>query len=217
MRDESSRSDTNQIVHGGLLLVLLPLPMFFPVLTHWPWYLLAPLLVYAVVVLSVPSLRRSVDWLRIGQLDGPVIAWIGAVLVLTSAVLLGWDHFMQPDSHDLATQLPMWQGTHWLWAGLFFAIVNALLEEIVWRGIFMDALASQLGIGAGLLAQASLFGLAHAQGYPRGVAGVVLAAVYGLLLGLLRLRSQGLLAPYLAHVGADATIYALIMGRYELS
>ena len=59
--------------------------------------------------------------------------------------------------------------------------------------------------------QALSFGVAHIQGFPRGALGVALAAVYGLLLGVLRLRAGGLLAPVLAHIGADAVIYALIL------
>jgi hypothetical protein len=39
---------------------------------------------------------------------------------------------------------------------------------------------------------------------------VTLATVYGLLLGVIRLKANGLLAPWLAHVVADLTIIALI-------
>lgn len=212
MRRESPYLGTIQILHGGLLLLLMPLPAFAPALTHWPWYLLAPLLGYAAVVGAVPALRRSVGWVKLGRFDGITIALIVAVMVVTSAVLVLWDLFVHPDVSNLAGQLPRWEGAPWLWACLLFAVVNALLEEIVWRGIFMDALASQLGDGWAVVAQAALFGWAHAQGYPSGAIGVVLAGIYGLLLGWLRQRSQGLAASFLAHIGADATIYALVIG-----
>lgn len=211
-RGETSRRETIPILHGGLLLIMLPLPALVPALTRWPWYLLAPLLGYAAVVSAVPVLRRSVAWVQIGRFDGITVAGIVAVTVATSVVLVLWDQFDQPDVSNLTGQLPRWEGVPWLWTCATFAVVNALLEEIVWRGVFLDALASQLGVGWAVVAQAALFGWAHAQGYPSGVVGVVLAGVYGLLLGLLRQRSRGLAAPLIAHIGADATIYGLVMG-----
>lgn len=96
-------------------------------------------------------------------------------------------------------------------AGALFATVNALLEEVVWRGVMQDALAAQLGLKGGLLAQAVVFGVIHAQGFPRGLIGILLASTYGLLLGMLRLRSGGIVAPIIAHVCADATIFAIVV------
>jgi len=40
---------------------------------------------------------------------------------------------------------------------------------------------------------------------------VALAAVYGLMLGAMRLRSGGLLAPWIAHVLTDLVIFVLIV------
>jgi len=39
--------------------------------------------------------------------------------------------------------------------------------------------------------------------------GVPLATAYGVMMGALRLRSKGLLAPWVAHVAADLTIVAI--------
>ena len=63
--------------------------------------------------------------------------------------------------------------------------------------------------------QATSFGVARAHGFPRGVTGVLLAGVWGYLLGLLRQRTGGLLAPVLAHVVADGTIaYVLVSSAH---
>jgi hypothetical protein len=40
---------------------------------------------------------------------------------------------------------------------------------------------------------------------------VALASVYGVSLGALRVRSGGLMAPFIAHVCADAVIFVLIV------
>jgi uncharacterized protein len=59
--------------------------------------------------------------------------------------------------------------------------------------------------------QAFTFGMAHLYGFPRGIIGVLLAGTWGILLGMLRIRLRGLLAPFLAHVMADLTIAFLMI------
>jgi hypothetical protein len=41
---------------------------------------------------------------------------------------------------------------------------------------------------------------------------MVLAAVYGAMLGVIRLRSRGLLPSWVAHVVADSVIFCLMVG-----
>ena len=95
---------------------------------------------------------------------------------------------------------------------IVFSFLNALLEEIIFRGILLDALDSQIGLRWALLVQAVVFGTGHMLGgYPPGVVGAVLAAIYGLMLVMLRVHSRGLAAPYLAHVVADATIALMVL------
>ncbi len=55
------------------------------------------------------------------------------------------------------------------------------------------------------------FGVAHVNGVPNGLVGILLAAVWALMLSYLRLRTGGMLATYLAHVVADATIVAVLI------
>ena len=40
--------------------------------------------------------------------------------------------------------------------------------------------------------------------------GIGLAAIWGAMIGALALRSQGLLAPIVAHIAADAVIFAVL-------
>jgi len=195
-------------LHGGLLLVLLPLPLAVPALAQWPWHFLAPLLAYGVLVAIVPPLRRSLHWLSCGRLDAPVLLTTAGVILLTSTVLVLFEKLFQPDLQALRAHLPA--GNVLLIGGLF-VLLNAAMEEALFRGVLLDALESQLTPGAALLAQAVVFGLAHYQGFPEGPVGVVLAAIYGLILGALRTWAGGLAAPYLAHVAADATIFAIIV------
>ena len=38
-----------------------------------------------------------------------------------------------------------------------------------------------------------------------------MATVYGLMLGIIRRRSQGIFAPYMTHVFADAVIFVILV------
>ena len=95
---------------------------------------------------------------------------------------------------------------------VFFKPVRSALEELIWRGVMQDALGRVLGstvLVVGL--QALSFGVAHAHGVPRGPMGVLMAGSWAVLLGLLRRHAGGLLAPFVAHVVADAAIAVIIL------
>ncbi len=202
-----------QAVHGLLLLALLALPLFFPQLHYWPFYLLVPLALYAAVVLAVPPLRGSVRWVRAGRFDAVVAALTGAAVVLAPAALVLWyvTHRDDTDLADLGSQIPELRLPFLLLLGAGFSVANALLEEAIFRGVLYEALADGYGVAAAVCIQGVAFGVVHAHGFPRGVAGVVLASVYGLALGFLRQRSGGLLAPFVAHVFADAAIFVILL------
>jgi CAAX protease family protein len=95
--------------------------------------------------------------------------------------------------------------------GLIFSMVNAAVEEDAYRGMLMHGLDSALGRGpAALVLQALAFGALHVQGCPRGALGFGLASIFGLLRGIIRRRSDGMFAPWLAHVFTDIVIAGII-------
>ncbi|MFH9980523.1 CPBP family intramembrane glutamic endopeptidase [Streptomyces sp. NPDC017179] len=65
------------------------------------------------------------------------------------------------------------------------------------------------GSRTAVVVQALLFGAAHFGGFPSGFTGVAMAGAWGFVLGVLRLRSGGILVPYGVHVAADAVIGTL--------
>jgi uncharacterized protein len=96
--------------------------------------------------------------------------------------------------------------------GLLFSIVNAAVEEGAYRGVIMAALDKSIGSGvASMLLQAAAFGILHINGFPRGWIGVGLASVFGVLMALIRRRSQGMIAPWAAHVCTDIVIVGIVM------
>jgi membrane protease YdiL (CAAX protease family) len=108
--------------------------------------------------------------------------------------------------------LPQWPVLGLLAAGLTFSIINAILEEFIWRGILLDWLRTRMAPAAAVVVQAASFGAAHYMGFPSGFVGSGLAAIYGVMLGALAVRSKGIGAPIVAHIAADAVIFAVLAG-----
>lgn len=93
--------------------------------------------------------------------------------------------------------------------GIIFPLVNATVEEFIFRGAMMSALgrvfASPMVVN---LLQAVSVGLLHKDGFPSGAWGIAMAGLYAFLL---RQRTGGLLAPWVAHVVADITIFCIVV------
>jgi len=177
---------------------------------RWPWYLLVPLLLYAALVGLLPPLRRSCVWFKFGSISGSTLALTAAIVVLSTLALVLHQMLVHPDVSHLAAHLPQTLLGSVLVAGVCFSLLNALLEELVFRGVLWDGIEAQRGWPAALVVTSIAFSLGHANGYPPGTLGLVLTTVYGLMLGGLRRQTDGLALPYLAHVGADATIFVLL-------
>jgi len=178
----------------------------------WPMHLVVPLLVYAVAVTLLPSLRDPVTGLRWGRFDTGTVGLFVLVVVGSSTALVLWYALARPNVDDLRAQIPSWPTWLLPLAGLGFAVVNAIIEEVVWRGLFWELLRRAVpATWAVILLQAASFGLIHIGGFPRGWMGVAMAALYGLFLGLIRQRSGGLVPPIIAHIVADAVIFAILV------
>ena len=73
-----------------------------------------------------------------------------------------------------------------------------------------DAVQSEWGGGVAIFATAFLFGYGHMRGYPPGPLGAMLAGIYGLCLGWLRVFAGGIGLGVIAHIAADATIFTIV-------
>ena len=188
-------------------------PLITPALGKWPLYKVTPLAVYAVVIGVSQHLRKSVLWMRPGRLGVDIWLLVSLVVVVSSGALVAWNFICRPDiSPSLANIPPM---PFWFLplAGVGFALLNSAVEEAIFRGIFLQASDSAVGAGTiSLVIQAVFFGWLHYSeiGFPKGLAGVAMASVYGLLLGYLRYRSGGMLAPWLTHAGTDIAVFTIV-------
>jgi membrane protease YdiL (CAAX protease family) len=197
-------------VHGviflaavGAIAIVLPHP-------SWPWRLLLPLLAYGAIVMAWPRLRRTVPRPAVGRLGGRPLAAAVALGIVTTAVLMAFQAIERPDSSALAARLPVAAFGNLLLAGVCFSAANAALEELVFRYVLWEVAAAEWNVGVALGGTTVLFGLGHLHGYPPGPLGAVLAGLFGLALGLLRLWTGGLGLAIAVHVSADATIFGLL-------
>ena len=183
--------------------------IFLPGRQYWPFILLLPLAVVSVAAWFIPSLKRAI--FRPGKLRGNYLAAI-LVAVLSIAGLGLWLYFFGPDLSAQRSLLPNWQPAFIVLAILAFALFNAGMEELIYRGVVQGSLSATWKSPALIIsAQAAAFAAAHFQGgVPSGWSGLVLAFIYGSLMGWLRFRSGGLLAPYAAHVLTNIFIAAVL-------
>ena len=132
-----------------------------------------------------------------------------STVVVAGAALTVWTLVVTPAAPPYLAQLqrlPVWLA---ILGVIGFAFVNPIWEEVLFRGVILQDLTEIWGPRIAVVAQAVLFGAAHWAGFPSGWVGMLMAAVWGLMLGVIRLRTGGIALPYLVHVTANAVIGSL--------
>ncbi len=194
--------------------VLTAVPFLHSSFQNWPFNLLIPILVSLVVVLAIPRYRKSLLWLRIGRFGKDIILLVIGTVAISGTALYIWYLALDPDLSVHLKYMP--DVPAWLFplVGLGFSVFNAAMEELVFRGAVMQALDSAFGPhGLSVTVQAWLFGAMHyREGFPNGGWGLAMTFVYGIVLGMIRRRSQGLFAPWVAHACADMAIFVILAG-----
>ncbi len=178
----------------------------------WPLPIALALVIVLVVGKLVKFTRGAFDWIKRGDFGRQQIAIIAITATISGISLVCWYLIVKPDISDLADRIPHVHPIILIVMGLFFSTTNAICEEFIWRGIIFNALERTFLPGAGALCvQALSFGVAHVHGFPRGVSGIVLASIYGYIIGCVRQHAKGLLAPIAAHFFADVVIYSILV------
>lgn len=183
----------------------------FAVGLPWPLTFVAPLLAYLLLCLAWPRARPTRGWLARGRFSRAAVAWMIPTIAVSSGALLGWVLLLRPDLSDLVPLVPRGGVAGLVAVGLAFSVFNALWEELILKGILWHGLEALFARGWVVnVVQAVLFGVIHYGGFPRGLVGAVMAGIYGFAIGLIRERSEGLLAPVVTHFFADATIFVIL-------
>ena len=150
-----------------------------------------------------PESRSTLgSYTRRSQRSGLRVVFLAVVIVFGSAAVL------QQQAEGLlfssaAIPIPL------LLAGL---VINAITEEIVWRGVFLDgltALSSSVVVAA--IVSSVSFGVAHYDGFPFGVSGMALAMVFGMLMVGMRRLTSSLRWPIGVHFLVDVVIVEYVL------
>lgn len=204
-----------QLFMSSLFLVLLLGTRFLPLpYAMWLANILIALAVLYGLSLVVRPFKKLLPRLPIGHINSKIIIYIILTVIISSTALYIWNAITRPDINSLIAEARKYSGSFILPSIIIFSVFNALAEELVFRWLIWDGLIALLrGVTFVILIQAIIFGLSHFVGFPNGWLGVAMATIYGLMLGFIRFKSEGLLAPFLAHIFADLTIIIVVFGR----
>jgi membrane protease YdiL (CAAX protease family) len=166
----------------------------------------AVVLVSAAVVLRVLGVGPADIGLRWSSRASGVVALAALPVLGVAAAFIGptlAKPFFGPvasPTADVASLAP----------ALLFAVANASMEEVVYRGALMKWLTPVAGTASALALQALVFGLAHGVGAdfvgsPLPVMAATAAA--GLLFGVLALRTNSLVLPIAVHMAFDIPVF----------
>jgi membrane protease YdiL (CAAX protease family) len=189
------------------LTACLLLAMRIPV----PWQAVMGIALAAFALLGrvVPGFAPPPRWWAPGRVP---LGWTALVGGVTPVALIGWVVLFHPNLRDVVgAYVPHLPLPVLIAGGVGFSFVNAALEELIWRGVLQDRLEPLFGAAGAIVVSSISFGVQHARGVPRGAIGVLLAGSWAVMLGMLRKHTRGMLAPFLSHVIADATIAVIIL------
>ena len=125
---------------GTAVVALSPLPLALvsraSLAGEWP-----------LVVVAWPRLRRAEPRLTLGRMVGWPLAAAVVLAVATVVALAGFQALVRPDVADLAAGLPVAAFGSLLVAGVCFSTINAVLEELIFRGVLWEATAAEWNRG----------------------------------------------------------------------
>lgn len=170
------------------------------------------IVVYIAICRRSKRLTGNLSWLRIGQFDKKLLLLSVSFALLAAIALIAWFYAVQPNIDDLVEKfLPDWHMGYIVVGAIVFSMINAAVEEGAYRGVLMSALDTTIGSGYLAIAiQAIAFGTLHINGFPRGWSGVVLAGLFGVCMGIIRRKSNGMFAPWVTHVCVDMVILSIV-------
>jgi membrane protease YdiL (CAAX protease family) len=207
---------------SATFLIRFPVPL-------WLFNLLLATAVYFAVYVVYPPIRKNTRWLTPGRLSPGTVLAIAAVVGLSTGALIVWasgglravgvlsaggsTSANESLPGTFAPDIPRFSNPLLLATGITgFALLNGAGEEAMFRGIYWDGLASLFRSPCTVvLTQALFFGLCHFRGFPSGPIGIGLSFLYGAVMGLIRHRTGGILAPVIAHVLTDAMIAIVVL------
>lgn len=141
--------------------------------------------------LKIFSIKKGDSWLK-----------TGISLSVFISLATGMFMYFQLKGQTIDYRL-LKSGILWI---IIFSLTNSFSEEIIYRIGLNGPLANLLSPNKIFLISAVIFGLAHFQGMPNGVIGVILAGLLGYILSKSVHETNGLFWAWLIHFLQDVII-----------
>jgi uncharacterized protein len=167
----------------------------------------------AMAVCTLPLLRGVDREMLLGIVPLRVtLGWALLALLLCGAMALAFGFVLRAYQHiaalgDLTTRaIQGVQSAYGTWAVLaLIAILIPVIEEVMFRGVILQAMSRYISYGWAAVLQAALFAAMHEK-----TEGLPYVFVLGLLGAWLARRTGGLLAPMLLHGANNALVFVFI-------
>jgi membrane protease YdiL (CAAX protease family) len=197
----------------ALLLFL----FFMPIGFIFPFYqnpMFTPLVI--TLIISIPFYKKKIlSLVKLGNINGTKI-WLSIIIIsLASSIsLVLWGICTNKLGIGIATIAEYKQHSLLLIliALPFVTILNAIVEEIIFRGIIQTEISYIFNNFMAIIFQAILFaGVHYSGGFPNGLLGYIMTFTYAIFLGVMRLKTKGILATIIIHTIADSTIFIFLL------
>lgn len=216
--NSSSLKSSDALAAFGMSLSVYVLAGPFLAGLDTPGLVLTQLLAFALPALLMAATRPD-GWQAIGWRPCKAMTLVGAAVIACS--LWYWNaHWITPIGSDWASaeQSEQWSQVLALPSRplieslLLFALLPALCEELLHRGVIAPSLARRIGFWPGLLLSSLLFGLFHLN-----LARLLPTTLLGMAAGFVRLRSGSLWPAVLLHFLYNASLLTAAVGGLWLS
>jgi len=163
------------------------------------------------IFLKLSRAKERIQTVRLGTIDLQSTVAVVGVGIAATAALIFWARATDNLGAGLGQIKQLSELPPWVVLGFVipvFALSNAVVEEWIFRGIIYETVKKTFSnMAVVLLIQSCFFAAVHyAAGFPNGIVGYAMVVIYGLALGYLKEKTNGLLAPVLSHIIADLTI-----------
>jgi len=176
-------------------------------------YYLIPILAFTLLILTIPSIKKSISWWTQDKIDRKSILLIAVLSIVSGFSLFIWATYLGDNLHNFKESLPNVPISWIILNGIGFAIFNSLAEEFLSRGMLCNGLeklfSNRLLI---IVSQAIIFSIFHFLGFPGGLIGMIMVFSWSIVLGIIRYRTKGLVGVLIGHFWADLTIYFILYG-----
>ena len=208
----SFASEWLERIRGVLIILSIVAVVKLPTLLldlEYPYHAIA---IFALLALYYLVFRRKVLWRIFKYPQKGCFKLFCIYTFLAMAGLLVWSNFTA--EYTPSVSLDDMQAWSLIVVGIIFSIFNSLYEELLFRGFLTTELKQHGRTFVAVVIQACAFAMMHfMNGFPNGLAGLILTFVYGIFMGHLFVKSRSILPCIASHILCDLTVFALIILR----